>query len=60
MAEPHNGHRNAKAVEINDCDAFHEEREEKKGQFSGMQNLKHEQEVSVEINGTEVVPYSSS
>lgn len=29
MAEPHNGPGNVKAVEINDCDAFHEEREEK-------------------------------
>lgn len=27
MAEPHNGHGNVKAVEINDCDAFREERE---------------------------------
>lgn len=29
MAEPHNVPENVKVVEINDCDAFHEEREEK-------------------------------
>lgn len=33
MAEPHNGPGCVKAVEINDCDAFHDGREEKNDAF---------------------------